>query len=141
MNYLIALAYVEQDWERYVEIMRQLAPSLERLPYAEELRPAYDMLQPVYLRNHELDRLSRWNRIFETRSLAAHDLRGQATALSGSAILQLESGDLATSLFSSQRALELFTRIGHFNRMVFIIIQPVSIPALNKMAPSIIYFI
>jgi len=112
MNRLIAAGYADTDWSKCADIAYQMAQSIHRLPYVEELRPAYDQIIDACRFDNDLDEALRWAHILEGKAQANHDLRGQATALDNMALIWLRKGDLDKRLALDQQALELYTRIG-----------------------------
>ena len=116
MNDQIAVGHFMKkggDKEKSRECRYRNAQFLQRLPYSEELRPAYEHVAMVYLDDKNVEEGLRWIQASERVAEQHHDLRGLGMAYfnMGRYIL-VSRGDLRGTILQYQRALELFTKIG-----------------------------
>jgi tetratricopeptide (TPR) repeat protein/regulation of enolase protein 1 (concanavalin A-like superfamily) len=114
MNGHIAVAHSFSmgDIARSKEFVYRTAQFIQRLPYVEELRPAYVHIQEAYQHDKNVKEALSWGHILEQKARARGDLRGQATALRYLGRTRVGMGDLSTGLDQARRSLELYTRIG-----------------------------
>jgi len=115
MNMTIAIAdFMRGGREKWQRFTSRNAAFLERLPYSEELRPAYLRLVILAAADHmDLAEATRWCEALARKAEQHHDLRALAGAIQYKAWnIRGPSGDLWEALADQQRALELYTRIG-----------------------------
>jgi class 3 adenylate cyclase/tetratricopeptide (TPR) repeat protein/regulation of enolase protein 1 (concanavalin A-like superfamily) len=113
MNHLIAVPYAMKkgDEQRYREYGYRTAQFILRLPYAEELRPAYSCIAEAYWAGKNVEEALRWRQAFEDLAMRHGDLRGLAQAYHLAGWFSSDRGDLQGALAPCRQALALFTRI------------------------------
>jgi predicted ATPase/DNA-binding SARP family transcriptional activator len=113
MNQTIAAGYnLGQDFARFRQFTYRTAQFIQRLPYTEELRPAYHHIVEAFLSDNDLEQAQTWLQIFEEQARSHHDWRalGETHFLAGTILAR--TGDLKAGLARERQALELFTKIG-----------------------------
>jgi tetratricopeptide (TPR) repeat protein len=115
MNGLIALGHLQgHAGDKAWEIIRRIVPSLERLPYSEELRSLCYWTVAMYSGVEDnVEEATRWLRIFEQKAQQHRDFRALADVVSFTAIeLLRDRGDLRGAVSPYLQALELYGKIG-----------------------------
>jgi len=114
MNQTIAIGHLTKGNRKgFREFTYRTAQFIQRLPYSEELRPAYVHIAAA---SHWLDKNVReamkWIQALEQRATAHHDWRALGDVHSHSGFVLSATGDLHGAISRHQQALQLFTRIG-----------------------------
>ena len=113
MNLELAGAYnMKGDVERFCTFTSRTAELVRRLPYAEELRPAYCHIAIMYAYRHkQVAEAMNWLELLEHEATQHHDLRalGEAYLVRGEILAR--QGNLMPAIQMGQQALELFERI------------------------------
>jgi class 3 adenylate cyclase/tetratricopeptide (TPR) repeat protein len=114
----LAMCYLyTNDRVRYRELTYRLRPFLDRLPYSEELRPAFVRLNHVCAyEDGNVEEARRWLDLLEQRVMRHAELRGLAIVPFMRAQLRVRQGDLHGSLPYLESALDRFARIGDTGR-------------------------
>jgi predicted ATPase/class 3 adenylate cyclase len=125
MNQEIAVGYLDLgDTARFREYTSRTAVFLERLPYSEELRPAYDHVARMYAyEEKDLPEAKRWLEALERKATQYHDLRALGDVHFSAAGVLRQSGDAAEAVSRLQKAVEIFARIGDANHQVWCLSQ------------------
>jgi predicted ATPase/DNA-binding SARP family transcriptional activator len=113
MNDAIGTGYAGLGYtEKWREFIGRAARILEKLPYSEELRPAYIHIFWVCLDAKDIEGAEKWLRLFEHEAVACHDLLalGEVHTRRGNGLM--EGGDLRGAIAQFQQALEFFGRAG-----------------------------
>jgi len=113
MNQHVALGHWhKRDMERYRELTYRTAQFIQRLPYAEELRPAYVQIAVAYKDDKDVEEAMKWFQALEKRATPHHDLRalGDVNGWTGQTLAA--TGDSHGAISRYQQALELSTRAG-----------------------------
>jgi predicted ATPase/DNA-binding SARP family transcriptional activator len=110
MNQTIAFAV--KNMEMYLKFTFRTAQFIQRFPYIEELRPAYDHVILAYAYTKNVDEAVRWAHILEEKAAVRHDLRGSAEAYGELGVITSKRGNLHEAISYHQQALELYVRIG-----------------------------
>jgi predicted ATPase len=114
MNQTIAMVHLAKgNLRRFRELTSRTAEFILRLPYDEELRPAYEQTGSMYISDGARDRASAWQRLFEEQATRNHDLRGLAEAHGLAGQLFAAAGDLHAATDRHRQALGLASQIGH----------------------------
>jgi DNA-binding SARP family transcriptional activator/class 3 adenylate cyclase/tetratricopeptide (TPR) repeat protein len=113
-NQLGAMAYAAKgDGDKALEFIGRTASFIQRLPYVEELRPAYDwIILTEYGWGKDVEEAMRWVHILEEKATPHHDLRALGEAHYEAGAILSATGDLHGALPWSRKGLELYTRIG-----------------------------
>lgn len=117
MNQTVAVGHQAQgDHELFRVLTERTAQFIQRLPYSEELRPAYIHILGLYF-NKDAGEAGRWLQIVERLAEQHSDLRALAEVHDDRWLSVFQSGDLqgATSHFA--RILELYAQIGDNGRI------------------------
>ena len=114
MNQTIAIGHLTKGNRKgFREFTYRTAQFIQRLPYSEELRPAYVHIAAA---SHWLDKNVReamkWIQALEQRATPHHDWRALGDVHSHSGDILFATGDLHGAISRYQQALQLFTRIG-----------------------------
>jgi tetratricopeptide (TPR) repeat protein len=114
MNQEIAVGHrASGDAAQFAEFTLRTAQFLERLPYSEELRPAYDHVVSMYLYDRkDIDEAKRWLEIMEGRAAAHYDVRALAEVHGHAGQVLERTGDLVGAVSRYRQALERYERIG-----------------------------
>jgi tetratricopeptide (TPR) repeat protein len=98
--------------ERFRELTDRTAQFIQRLPYVEELRPAYNHLISLCRLDKDAEGAMKWIRVLEEKATPSHDLRALAEAhwLAGWVLSCM--GELRGAMSRYRQALELCGRIG-----------------------------
>jgi DNA-binding SARP family transcriptional activator len=113
MNQLAAVAYERQERQaEFLEYQLRNAKLLHKLPYIEELRPAFFGVVKVFSYQRRLDEAEWWLQLFEERVRTRHDVRGLAEVYLVRAI-SIHQGDYRSAIHLLQRSLELFAKTGN----------------------------
>jgi adenylate cyclase len=101
----------------YMETMREFAERnaqlIERLPYSEELRPAYVHVFEAYADSEKnIDKAIKWLRHLEQEAEQRHHLTALADVPRYIASVTTDTGNLQEAILYRQRALELYAKIG-----------------------------
>ena len=96
-----------------------LVDVLPRLPYCEELRPAYEAVANYY-RLHVKDREAgeRWGSLYSEQAQRHHDLRAQVMSLNGRGKIWTADGNLRAAEVPLQQAAVLAAQIGDVPAMI-----------------------
>jgi class 3 adenylate cyclase/tetratricopeptide (TPR) repeat protein len=100
------------DRGKYREYHYRNARFLQRLPYSEELRPAYAHIVTLYARDKNVAEALRWARSFEQRATEQHDLIALGELYHRWGQITLSQGDLRGAVTRWEQALDLLARIG-----------------------------
>jgi predicted ATPase len=101
------------DDEKWREFTLRAASCLERLPYSEELRPAYLHIIDVYLYlDRDTEEAARWSHLLEERARQQQDWIGLAAAYDCLGDLLAVRGELRQSLPLYERCLETARKTG-----------------------------
>ena len=123
-----ALMYSLISWGKFVndsaarwQYVAYLADVLPRLPYCEELRPAYQFVAN-YCRWHVRDREAgeRWGSLMVEQTRQHHDLRAQVSGLYHQGNMQIELGDSRAAAALLHQAAVLAVRIGDVPSMIMV---------------------
>jgi tetratricopeptide (TPR) repeat protein len=117
MNQTIAGGLIgKENLAKCHEFTYRTAGFIRRLPYSEELRPAYIQIHSVYRENKDIEKAMEWLQALKERATRCHDLRalGEVRFFTGFTLAVV--GDLRGAVPRFQKALELFTRIGDVSR-------------------------
>jgi len=114
MNQRIAGGYrMTGNRDKHREFMYRTVQFIERLPYSEELRSAYNSIVIMYADDKNLDEAMKWLKSLEQKAIQHHDLRGLGDVLNSTGFFILSpSGDLRGAISQYQISLELMTKIG-----------------------------
>jgi class 3 adenylate cyclase/DNA-binding SARP family transcriptional activator len=113
MRDLIALGYVNKEGHTWREFADRNVPLIERLPYSEELRPAYIHVLEAYTESEKnIDKAIKWLRSLEQKAEQLHHLTALADVPRYIASITTDAGNLQEAILHRQRALELYTKIG-----------------------------
>jgi DNA-binding SARP family transcriptional activator/regulation of enolase protein 1 (concanavalin A-like superfamily) len=113
MNQHIAMGYANKaDVETFSRLTHQTAQFVHRLPYSEELRPAYDHIIGLCVDKKNPAEARQWIQRLTEKATEHHDLRALATAIEDQAGLLWRTGKLHESVPQAEKALELYDRIG-----------------------------
>jgi class 3 adenylate cyclase/predicted ATPase len=113
MNQEIAIARFEQgDRETFREYTYRTAQFLRKLPYVQELRPAYNHVSKALRADKRVEEAIEWLLALEQHAQAHHDLRalGEAHYLAGDMLA--DQGDPWGALARAEKAADLFASIG-----------------------------
>ncbi len=114
MNQTIAVGCAEKgNREKFLEFTYRTAQFIQRLPYSQELRPAYDHIVMAYaFFDKNVAEATKWLQALERRAAQHHDLRalGEVHFYTGNVLAA--TGDLHGAVSRRGQALELSTRIG-----------------------------
>jgi predicted ATPase/DNA-binding SARP family transcriptional activator len=113
MNQTIALGHAYLgNAEKTQELSERTAHFIGRLPYSEELRPAYLHLA-VTCRNHKrIEEAQQWLQALEQKAQRHHDLRALAGVHLLMGALLADSGNFHGAMPHRRQALDLFIQIG-----------------------------
>jgi DNA-binding SARP family transcriptional activator len=123
MNQLIAAGYrAKGGWERWEEITYRTAQFIQRLPYVEELGPAYMHIVWAYREDKDVEEAMKWLRALEEKATQHRDFRALMEVHEYTAgIVAFLIGDLHGVISRCRQALELSTRIGDaYNEFLFL---------------------
>ena len=114
MNQTIAVGCAEKgNREKFLEFTYRTAQFIQRLPYSQELRPAYDHIVTAYaFFDKNVAEATKWLQALERRAAQHHDLRALAEVHFYAGNILAETGDLHGAISRLGQALELSTRIG-----------------------------
>jgi tetratricopeptide (TPR) repeat protein len=114
MNDLIFMAYFwRDDHELAHRFALRIATFIQRLPYAEELRSAYDDIsRSYYVGYKDVEAARRWLGIFKEQATQHHDLRALSEIASSEAGILLDTGDPKGAISRAQDAVALCRQIG-----------------------------
>ncbi len=111
MNQTIA-AGTGANEERFREFTYRTAQFIQRLPYVEELRPAYSHIVLAYSNDRDIEEAMKWLQILEEKAAPHHDLRASVEVHLYTGMIFAQIGDLHGAISRYQQGLELCTRIG-----------------------------
>ncbi|MBI1925512.1 AAA family ATPase [Candidatus Poribacteria bacterium] len=118
MNSIVALGYRwEGDKRKWREFALRNTPFIQRLPYSEELRVAYILINDVHVDAQDVDEALKWLNLLKQKAEPHGDWRGLGQALLSQASLLAGIGDLHNATRHYQRAMELFQGIGDLKYM------------------------
>jgi tetratricopeptide (TPR) repeat protein len=114
MNDLAAeCCIVKGDSEKVRQFTLRNATFLRRLPYSEELRPAYSGLLSLYAyRDRNPEEEMSWLQALKRQAEEHYDLRALAHVYAWTGSILARQGDFQGSLPFRQQAVDLITRIG-----------------------------
>ena len=119
MNTLVGWTYnYKRDKKNYDKVrefvLNRNARFMDRLPYSEELRPAYIHVVLAYLGfDKDTDKAMKWARILEEKAKQVHDLRALCSVNLDTVPFILRSkGDYSGAVLGFQKGLELCRKIG-----------------------------
>jgi tetratricopeptide (TPR) repeat protein len=113
MNGLIAAGYRSKgDEDTFREFIHRTAQLIQRLPYVEELRPAYILIHIAYSGDKEVEEAMKWLHTLKERATQHHDLRAVAGTHHHMGRTRNDIGDLRGAVLQHGQALELRNRIG-----------------------------
>jgi class 3 adenylate cyclase/tetratricopeptide (TPR) repeat protein len=99
--------------DTYRQFTERTAQFLESLPYAEELRPAYDHVASMYAwHRREPGEAMRWLLALRERAERHHDLRALAQSHDYAGLVLMMTGDLHQAAEEHRKALGLCERVG-----------------------------
>lgn len=114
MNQLVAIGASQLgDHDRFIDFTLRTAGFIQRLPYSEELRPAFDHIIALYaytLKN--IAEARRWLENLRQKAEEIHDLRALGEYYEYSAVLTFQEGSPQEAIPKHQKAIEQFTLIG-----------------------------
>ncbi|HNB50966.1 MAG TPA: adenylate/guanylate cyclase domain-containing protein [Anaerolineales bacterium] len=114
MNQLVAVGSSQLgDHDRFIDFTLRTAGFIQRLPYAEELRPAFAHIITLYaytLKN--VPEARRWLEVLRQKAEASHDLRALGEYLEYSGGVSYQQGNLKEATALHEQAIEQFTQIG-----------------------------
>ncbi len=114
MNQLVAVGSGPLgDHDKFLDFTMRTAGFLQRLPYSEELGPAYDHIIGLYgytLKN--IPETWRWLEVLRQKAEGHHDLRALGKYHEHSATLMFQKGDTTGAIHHHEKAIELFSQIG-----------------------------
>jgi predicted ATPase/class 3 adenylate cyclase len=114
INQTIAVGYDDsENWLKCHEITYRTAAFLQRLPYSEELRPAYVHAWVVNRVDKNLERALAWLERLKQEATRRHDLLALHETSHYLGHTWAQVGDLSGALAQVQQALELCTRVGY----------------------------
>lgn len=125
MNQEVAVGYLSLgDAARFREYTRRTAAFLLRLPYSQELRPAYDHVARMYAyEEKDLPEAKRWLDALESKANQYHDLRALGDVHYSAAGILRQSGDAAAAISRLNKALEFFAKIGDTKHQIWCLSQ------------------
>jgi predicted ATPase/DNA-binding SARP family transcriptional activator/class 3 adenylate cyclase/regulation of enolase protein 1 (concanavalin A-like superfamily) len=114
MNQHIANSHLwKGNMERCRELLHRTTHFIQRLPYAEELKPAYYQIISMYaFGDKNVEEALKWLQAFEEQAQQHRDLRALGEVHFQGGDISLHRGDLHRAISQIQQALELFTKIG-----------------------------
>jgi tetratricopeptide (TPR) repeat protein len=114
MNQEIAVGSLQLGQpDTYREFTQRTARFLESLPYAEELRPAYDHVASLYVGQlREPEEAMRWLLALRERAERHQDLRALAQSHDYAGLVLMATGDLQRAVEEHRQALGLCERVG-----------------------------
>lgn len=117
MHHLVAVAERRQGHEElYAATVLETARFIERLPYSEELRPAYmHIINLQMIRDSDLAKV--WLDRVETLAQRHHDLRALAELQDYRWLYAFQRGDLKEANALIPRGIALYTQIGDKSRV------------------------
>lgn len=114
MNQLVAIGCSQlDDHDKFIDYTLRTAGFIQRLPYSEELRPAFDHIIALYgytLKNTAEAR--RWLAIFQQKAQEAQDRRALGESYGHAGGLAFQEGNVSEAIGWHRRAVEQFTQIG-----------------------------
>ncbi len=114
MNQLVAMGCGQLgDHEKFIDFTLRTAGFLQRLPYSEELRPAFIHVVSLYaytLKN--LPEARRWLQVLKQKAEEHHDVRALGEYFRYSAVLLFREGRASEAIDQHQNALRQFDQIG-----------------------------
>jgi tetratricopeptide (TPR) repeat protein len=114
MNQLVAVGSSQLgDHDRFIDFTLRTAGFIQRLPYAEELRPAFAHIITLYaytLKN--VPEARRWLEVLRQKAEPSHDLRASGEYLEYSGGISYQQGNLKEASALHEKAIEQFTLIG-----------------------------
>jgi len=114
MNQLVAVGCTQLgDHDKFIDFTLRTAGFITRLPYSEELRPAFDHIITLYgytLKN--VPEARRWLEILRQKADEFHDLRALGEYYEYSGGLSYQEGNTADAIANHYKAIEQFTQIG-----------------------------
>ncbi|GAB4580330.1 MAG: hypothetical protein Fur0022_30700 [Anaerolineales bacterium] len=114
MNQLVAIGCSKLgDHDKFIDYTLRTAGFIQRLPYSEELRPAFDHIIALYAYTLK-DQIEarRWLEVFRQKAEAHHDLRALGEYFEYSAVLHFQEGNLKEAASKHHKAIEYFSQIG-----------------------------
>lgn len=114
MNQLVAIGCSQLgDHDKFIDFTLRTAGFIQRLPYAEELRPAFMHIISLYANTlKNVSEARRWLEVLRQKAEAIHDLRALGEYEEYAATLSFQEGNLKEAIPQHQKAIELFTQIG-----------------------------
>lgn len=117
MNQTVAVGHDAQgDRELFRVLTERTAQFIQRLPYSEELRPAYFHILNLYI-NKDASEAGRWLQIVERLAAQHYDLRALAEVHEYRWLSVFQSGDLQGATSHFPRILELYAQLGDNGRI------------------------
>ena len=114
MNQLVAIGCSNLgDHDKFIDFTLRTAGFIQRLPYSEELRPAFSHIISLYgftLKN--LTEARRWLEILKQKAEVHNDLRALGEYYELSASLTYREGNTEKAIPIHNKAIEIFTQIG-----------------------------
>ena len=114
MNQLVAIGCSQLgDHDKFIDFTLRTAGFIQRLPYSEELRPAFDHIIALYaytLKN--LPEARRWLEIFRQKAEEFHDLRALGEYYEYMGVFTFQEGNPKAAVAMHRTAIEKFTQIG-----------------------------
>ncbi len=116
MNQTIAVGHLGQNrWDLFRQLTERTSRFIQRLPYSEELRPAYIHIILSAYNDKRMDAATEWLNRLERLAEEHHDLRALAEVLDYRWGYRFESGDFESATALAAQSLDLYRRIGdHF---------------------------
>ena len=114
MNQLIAIGCSQLgDHEKFIEFTQRTASFIQKLPYTEELRPAYDHIVGLHAYSlKEISAAEHWISIFKQKAEELHDVRALGEVYNHTASLLYRQGDLRAAIRNYRKAIDHFSQIG-----------------------------
>jgi class 3 adenylate cyclase/tetratricopeptide (TPR) repeat protein len=114
MNQELAVGHrARGEIAEFAEHTARTAQFLHRLPYSEELRPAYDHIVSMYVyEGKDADEAMRWLQIMEEQATSHHDLRALGEAHGHAANILMHTGDLRGAVPRYRESLKDYEQIG-----------------------------
>jgi class 3 adenylate cyclase/tetratricopeptide (TPR) repeat protein/regulation of enolase protein 1 (concanavalin A-like superfamily) len=114
MNQLVAIGCSQLgDHDKFIDYTLRTAGFIQRLPYSEELRPAFDHVIALYAYTlKDLPEARRWLEVLKQKAETHYDLRALGEYYEYSAVLHFQEGKVNEAIPKHRKAIEYFTQIG-----------------------------
>ncbi len=114
MNQLVAIGCSQLgDHDKFIDFTLRTAGFIQRLPYSEELRPAFDHIIALYAYTlKDSIEARRWLEVLKLKAEENHDLRALGEYFEYSAVLHFQEGNLKEAIPKHHKAIEQFSQIG-----------------------------